>query len=261
MFDDPQHFVFLFAASLILLTGLLTSLIILKRGLKMRARQAFREYIRMRDMRRVLNANERLYEYDVFVSYAEEDGDWVRNVLEPEVEGRWGVRLCLHYRDFHPGKQILDNIELCVNNSRRMMFVFSPYFACSRWCQLELSLGLHNAMNHDETLLVLYFTNVAAEQLTAGMAAIFRSNTCLRWAERGREAAQFWRSLRAALPQPGAVADIADQPVRHALNANYGHYEYDVYMSYAEEDGDWVRNVLLSICTVCTLSVLGLLEK
>jgi hypothetical protein len=200
----------------------------------------------MRDTRRVLNANDRHYEYDVFVSYAEEDGDWVRNVLAPEVEGRWGVRLCLHQRDFHPGKQILDNIESCVNDSRLMMFVFSTHFAQSRWCRFELSLGLHHAMCHNENLLVVYLSNVAAEDLTAGMAAILRSNTCLRWAERGWEAAQFWRSLRAALPQAGAgaVADNADQLVRRAWNANDGHYEYDVFVSYAEEDGDWVRNVL-----------------
>jgi hypothetical protein len=101
----------------------------------------------------------------------------VRNVLAPEVEGRWGYRLCLHYHDFHPGKQILDNIERCLNNSRRMMFIFSPFFAHSRWCRFELCLGLHQAMYHNEHLLVVYLSHVAAEDLTAGMTAILRSNT------------------------------------------------------------------------------------
>jgi hypothetical protein len=243
LFHDPQHFVLLFVGSSILITGLLTALITAKCLLKRRAPKAFREYIRMGDMGRVLNANDRHYEYDVFVSYDEEDGDWVRNVLAPEVEGRWGVRLCLHYRDFHPGKQILD-IECCVNNSRRMMFIFYPYFAQSRWCRFELSLGLHQAMCHNENLLVVYLSNTAAEDMSAGMAAILRSNTCLRWAEQGWEAAQFWRSLRAALPQAGAVADVVDQPMRRAFNVDNGHYEYDVFVSYAEEDEDWVRNVL-----------------
>jgi hypothetical protein len=78
------------------------------------------------------NDGEERYTYDVFVSYAEEDGDWVRNVLMPVVEECLGLRLCLHYRDFHPGKQILDNINCCVEGSRRMMFIFSPHFAQSR---------------------------------------------------------------------------------------------------------------------------------
>jgi hypothetical protein len=150
-------------------------------------------------VRQAFNVNGGHYEYDVFVSYAEEDGDWVRNVLQPEVEGRWGVKLCLHYRDFHPGKQILDNIERCVDRSRRMMFVFSPHFAHSPWCQFELSLGLEHALHRDDYLLVVYLTDVAAEDLTAGMDAILKSCTYLQWAQRGREVAQFWRNLRAAL--------------------------------------------------------------
>jgi hypothetical protein len=123
-------------------------------------------------MQRALNVIDGHYEYDIFVSYAEEDGNWVRNVLAPRVEGRWGVRLCLHYRDLHPAKQILDNIECCVDGSRRMMFVFSPHFASSPWCQFELSLGLDQALSRDDYLLVVYLTDVAAEDMTASMAAI-----------------------------------------------------------------------------------------
>jgi hypothetical protein len=125
-----------------------------------------------------------------------------------------------------------------------MIFVFSPYFAYSHWCRFELSLGLHHAMYHEQSLLVISRNKVAAEDLTPGMAAILRSNTCLQWAERGWKAAQFWRSLRAALPITSAVADIVDQPRGRVFNANDQHYEYDVFVSYAEEDGDWVRNVL-----------------
>jgi hypothetical protein len=215
LFHDPQHFVVLFALSLLLLTGLLTALMCLKRQLKMRARRFLRQYIRMRRMRRAMNVNDGHYEYDVFVSYAEEDGDWVRSVLQPVVEGRWGVRLCLHYRDFHPGKQVLDNIECCMEGSRRTMLVFSPHFARSPWCQFELSLGLDHALNREYDLLVLYLSDVGPEDMTAGMAAILRSCTYLQWAERGLEARLFWNNLRAALPNVGRQSRARRNGRRH----------------------------------------------
>jgi hypothetical protein len=147
--------------------------------------------------------DEERYRYDTFVSYAEEDVDWVQNVLMPVVEGGMGLRLCLHYRNFHPGKQILDSIECCLEDSRRMMFVFSPHFAHSRWCQFELSLGHDHMMGRNQDLLVIYLSDVPPEELTAGMAAILRSCTYLRWtAERGQDASHFWSTLRIALTTP-----------------------------------------------------------
>jgi Leucine-rich repeat (LRR) protein len=245
LFTDPRYFIITFVWSMLLLVALLTTLVCLQRGLKTRARRLLRRFIRMQRMRQALNVNDGNYQYDVFVSYAEEDGDWVRNVLVPEMEGRWGYRLCLHYRDFHPGKQILDNIKDSVDKSRWMMFVFSLHFARSRWCQFELSLGLGHAMNHDIELLVLYLSEVPPEEMTAGMVAILRSHTYLQWAERGWEAAQFWHNLRAALPNVVTNEGAVNQPVLPAVNdANDGHYEYDLFVSYAEEDRAWVQNVL-----------------
>jgi Leucine-rich repeat (LRR) protein len=60
------------------------------------------------------------YHYDLFVSYAEEDGEWVRRYLMPELEERRGLRLCLHQRDFHPGRQIVESIEESVSVSRQV---------------------------------------------------------------------------------------------------------------------------------------------
>nr|KAG5691245.1 hypothetical protein BaRGS_015213 [Batillaria attramentaria] len=58
------------------------------------------------DRRRRLQEHD--FQYDVFVSYASEDQDWVFQHLMPELEGRLGLRLCLHERDFIPGKHIVD---------------------------------------------------------------------------------------------------------------------------------------------------------
>jgi hypothetical protein len=48
------------------------------------------------------------FDFDVFVSYASENLPWVRQNLMAELEGRAGLRLCIHERDFIPGKNIVD---------------------------------------------------------------------------------------------------------------------------------------------------------
>nr|KAG5697482.1 hypothetical protein BaRGS_029373 [Batillaria attramentaria] len=77
------------------------------------------------------------FQYDVFVSYAEEDSGWVSQHLMPEFEDRLGLRLCLHQRDFIPGRHIVDNISECVENSKKVMMLFSSDF----WGRLRIAFN------------------------------------------------------------------------------------------------------------------------
>ena len=51
-----------------------------------------------------LNKEGRQYAYDVFVAYEQGDGPFVRRVLLPTLEREWGLRVCIHERDFTPGR-------------------------------------------------------------------------------------------------------------------------------------------------------------
>jgi hypothetical protein len=71
------------------------------------------------------------FAYDVFVSYDSEQQPWVLRHLKPRLERGLGLRLCLHYRDFIPGKNIVDNIVHCVESSKKILMVFSNDFVRS----------------------------------------------------------------------------------------------------------------------------------
>ena len=58
------------------------------------------------------------FDYDLFVCYAKEDMDWVSEHLMVELENKRRLRLCIHERDFVPGKNILDNISDCVEGRK-----------------------------------------------------------------------------------------------------------------------------------------------
>nr|KAG5691246.1 hypothetical protein BaRGS_015214 [Batillaria attramentaria] len=139
------------------------------------------------------------FQYDVFVSYASEDQDLVFQHLIPELEGRLGLRLCLHERDFIPGKHIVDNIVHCVESSKKVMMLFSADFARSPWCQFELTLCLTHVMDNDDALLVVRLHDVASRDMTSAMMAVMKTTTYIEWEDQADARASFWGRLRIAL--------------------------------------------------------------
>ena len=83
----------------------------------------------------LLDEDNDAFTYDAFVSFSHQDEDWVRNHLAPELEQHTdpAFKLCLHYRDFEPGGQIVDNITNGVVESRRTLCLISRHYLESNW--------------------------------------------------------------------------------------------------------------------------------
>ncbi len=76
------------------------------------------------------------FRYDAFISYSHKDGDWVRGVLLPRLEGE-GLRPCIDYRDFEIGLPSLVNMENAVERSRKTLLVLTPNWLESEWTTFE----------------------------------------------------------------------------------------------------------------------------
>lgn len=61
------------------------------------------------------------FTYHAFISYSHSDADWVRDQLLPCLESnKNSYRLCIHERDFTPGRWIIDNIIDNIESSRKV---------------------------------------------------------------------------------------------------------------------------------------------
>uniref|UniRef100_A0A673IYP9 TIR domain-containing protein n=1 Tax=Sinocyclocheilus rhinocerous TaxID=307959 RepID=A0A673IYP9_9TELE len=76
----------------------------------------------LNDKKRKRTSNHLDFQYDAFISYSAQEEPWVLEELVPKLEGQHGLRLCLHHRDFQPGKAIIDNIVDAIYNSRKTLF-------------------------------------------------------------------------------------------------------------------------------------------
>ena len=117
----------------------------------------------------------------------------------PELEGRLGLRLCVHKRDFIPGKNIVDNIAECVESSKKILMVFSKDFVHSQWCQFELTFCLSHVMDYGDSFIVVCVDDVASREVTAAMMAVLKTTTYIQWAGFDDAVGSFWKRLHFTL--------------------------------------------------------------
>ncbi|XP_052076287.1 toll-like receptor 4 [Mytilus californianus] len=81
------------------------------------------------------------YEFDAFISYEEEDAAFVHDHLLSNLEEDAKLKLCIHKRDFQPGKDIAANITYGIQNSRYVVAVISKTYLESYWCLFEYNMA------------------------------------------------------------------------------------------------------------------------
>ncbi|XP_044238215.2 uncharacterized protein LOC113252094 [Ursus arctos] len=80
--------------------------------------------------------------FHVFVSYSSMDATWTHGLISRLEADLPGLRVCLHERDFTPGRNVLENMAECIQHSQKVLLVLSQDFVQSRWCLLEADLSL-----------------------------------------------------------------------------------------------------------------------
>uniref|UniRef100_A0AAV2LJ39 TIR domain-containing protein n=1 Tax=Knipowitschia caucasica TaxID=637954 RepID=A0AAV2LJ39_KNICA len=140
--------------------------------------------------------------YDAFVSYNVHDEDWVYHRLVPELEEQQGWKLCLHHRDFKPGKAILENITDAIYSSRKTLCVISRRYLQSEWCSREIQMASFRLFDEQKDVLILLFLEeISSAELSPfyRMRKLVKSHTYLSWTQTRRHRGLFWERVRQAL--------------------------------------------------------------
>ncbi|XP_030630837.1 toll-like receptor 2 type-2 [Chanos chanos] len=150
--------------------------------------------------------------YDAFVSYSEHDAEWVEEVLVPELEGNQPpFALCLHKRDFQPGRWIVDNIIDCIEKSHCTLYVLSEHFVTSEWCRYELDFSHFRLIDekNDSAVLILLepIEKETIPKRFCKLRKVMNSKTYLEWPEEEEKRAEFWHNLKAVLQREESSAD------------------------------------------------------
>ena len=129
-------------------------------------------------------------EFDVFISYANEDEDYMQNCIVRELE-KHNFKICFHQIHFLGGNTIIDNISQCINNSRRTLVVFSNYYKASRYCMWEFKEALNKDLREGTTCLItIKDKDLDTHDLDDATKAYFQRHTYFE-----KDAAKLWESL------------------------------------------------------------------
>uniref|UniRef100_A0A8C6S9T1 TIR domain-containing protein n=1 Tax=Neogobius melanostomus TaxID=47308 RepID=A0A8C6S9T1_9GOBI len=151
-------------------------------------------------------------QYDAFVSYNVHDEAWVYRELVPRLEKQQGWKLCLHHRDFEPGKRrpIVDNITDAIYGSRKTLCVISRRYLQSEWCSREMQVASFRLFDESKDVLILVFLeDIPSCHLSPyyRMRRVLKRQTYLSWPGEGPEVHVFWEKLRQALTTKKCAAE------------------------------------------------------
>ncbi|XP_046551512.1 toll-like receptor 4 [Haliotis rubra] len=140
------------------------------------------------------------FEFDAFISYADEDRRFVIEDVRQILEGRHGLRLCIHHRDFLVGEAIAANILNAVKSSRKTVIVLSRHFLKSYWCKYEVEMAkMESIYSGRNTLLVVVLESIPVKDLPPDIVQLMREDSYVEYTNvrEGREV--FWQNIERAI--------------------------------------------------------------
>ena len=93
-------------------------------------------------------------DYDVFVSYAKEDIDYVQRLVE--ALGARGLKIWFDEGELRFGNTILRSIEDALEHSRNFLLVVSPEYLKKPWAMFETGVAISRAGEREGRIVPLY---------------------------------------------------------------------------------------------------------
>ena len=163
-----------------------------------------------------------VFQYDAYVCYHSSSRRWVIDLLVPELEDNEGLKLCLHDRDWFPGRTILDNVVESIESSRKILLLVNNGFASSDWCRRETTLAYQRLVEEqNNVLIVVLLEDIEQENMDRTLRSLLSSHTYLAWAPSAKKKVRFWKALRRAIPR-------AEQPSSRSWDAQDLTDSFDV---------------------------------
>lgn len=142
------------------------------------------------------------YPYDAFVSYAEEDQEFVQGEFIRNLEIDGSFKFCLHKRDFIPGHGIADNITQSIHKSRKTIVVLTEHFLKSHWCMFEFNMARMESIytrEGENILFLVLLKPVATKDMPLIMLELIQSKSFIEYPHDELGNNIFWLRLQEVL--------------------------------------------------------------
>uniref|UniRef100_A0A673M7U4 Toll-like receptor 22 n=1 Tax=Sinocyclocheilus rhinocerous TaxID=307959 RepID=A0A673M7U4_9TELE len=130
------------------------------------------------------------FQYNALISYNTKDEPW---------------RLCLHHRDFEPGRPIIDKIIDGIYSTRKTNCLITRKYLMSNWSSSEVQVASFRLFDEQKDVLILVFLeDIATHQLSPyhRMRKLVKKRTYLHWPKPGEDTKVFWQKNKGTKVYP-----------------------------------------------------------
>ncbi len=140
------------------------------------------------------------FRFDAFVVYSTEDRLWVHDNLLSTLEGEHGKKLCVHCRNFIPGRYIEDAIWESITSSYKSILILSLKFLESRWCDEEFRMARQASMEEKRDVIILVLLKpLPVSGLSRHLRKMLQERNYVEWTDDVDGQKLFWDRLLMAL--------------------------------------------------------------
>ncbi|XP_063448354.1 toll-like receptor 4 [Mytilus trossulus] len=142
------------------------------------------------------------FQYDAFVSYADEDCTFVHTKFIKHLEDDRNIRCCIHKRDFLAGNDIATNITSAIHNSRKTVVILSQHFLQSDWCLFEFNMAKMESIysrSKENIILLVFLEQMSPNDLPLNILELIQSKSYIEYPNDEYGDVVFWDKLKETL--------------------------------------------------------------
>ncbi|CAG2198475.1 unnamed protein product [Mytilus edulis] len=146
--------------------------------------------------------NDLSYDFDAFVSYADEDQNFVHEKFINHVERDGELRVCAHKRDFLVGKDIAANITDAIHRSRKTVCIISNNFLNSYWCMFEFNMARMESIysrDGENIVYLIFLEQIPTNTLPLILLELVQSKSYIEFPNDEYGDTVFWENLKQEL--------------------------------------------------------------
>ncbi|XP_076082951.1 toll-like receptor 4 [Mytilus galloprovincialis] len=146
--------------------------------------------------------NDVSYDFDAFVSYADEDQNFVHEKFINNIERDGELRICLHKRDFLVGNEIAANITDAIHRSRKTVCIISRPFLNSYWCMFEFNMARMESIysrDGENIVYLIFLEQIPTNTLPLVLLELVQSQSYIEFPNDEYGDTVFWENLKQVL--------------------------------------------------------------
>ncbi|CAC5425108.1 Toll-like receptor 4 [Mytilus coruscus] len=142
------------------------------------------------------------YKYDAFISYANDETDFIVNEVIPNLERDDNMTLCVHQRDFIAGEEITQNITDGIHQSKRTICTLTRSFLDSYYFMFEFNMvRMESIYSRDgqNILFLIFYEQLRPKDLPLVILELVHSQSYIEYPNDEQENVLFWDKIKKAL--------------------------------------------------------------